>query len=120
MQRMHSQKTLQSWRSAFGHCCLNCLAHDNFTINLCGPKVNRAKGITLMKCLPLKDSKQNVTLQAVFGGGSSSFRRFLEDQLAAPAVSELFAGSAATHILPATLRCGPQLCSLHYDLGNMS
>jgi hypothetical protein len=61
--------------------------------------------------------KHNVTLQATFGGGGSSFRRFLETQLAAPAVSELFAGSTATHILPATLRCGPQPCSVHPVLG---
>ena len=43
-------------------------------------------------------------LEGALLGGPGLFRRFLEGQLAAPAVCELFAGSTATSILPTALR----------------
>lgn len=48
-------------------------------------------------------------LEAAFGGGTGTFRRFLETQLAAPPVAELFAGGTATFILQNTLRCGSMM-----------
>lgn len=43
-------------------------------------------------------------LESAFVGGPGVFRAFLEGQLGAPAVVELFAGGTATGILPMALR----------------
>lgn len=54
MQLMRLRKTLQSWRSAFGHHCLQGLAHDKFTFHLCWHKVNSAERPTPMNSQPLE------------------------------------------------------------------
>jgi hypothetical protein len=112
---MRLQKMLHSWRSVFGlHRLTRKLAEEKSTMCVYWHKTVRCIDSHQLAICSLNHI---VTLQAIFGGGSSSFRRFLETKLAAPAVSELFAGSTATHILPATLRCGPQPCSVHPALG---